>query len=48
MKIKYNYLDKEFENPKKIFLDWKKLIKTSDFTLGHKVEEFEKKNWKIS
>ena len=43
MKIKYNYLDKEFRNPKNIFLDWKKLIKTSDFTLGHKVEEFEKK-----
>ncbi len=43
MLIKYNYLDKEFKNPKDIFLDWKKLIKTTDFTLGHKVEEFESK-----
>jgi dTDP-4-amino-4,6-dideoxygalactose transaminase len=43
MKIKYNYLDKQFENPKSIFLSWKKFIKTTDFTLGHKVKEFEKK-----
>ena len=43
MLIKYNYLDKEFKNPKDIFSDWKKLIKTTDFTLGHKVEEFESK-----
>ena len=43
MKITYNYLDKEFKNPKNIISDWKKLIKTTDFTLGHKVEEFEKK-----
>ncbi len=43
MEIKYNYLPQEFRNTKNIFLDWKKLIKSTDFTLGHKVEEFEKK-----
>ncbi|QIZ20844.1 DegT/DnrJ/EryC1/StrS family aminotransferase [Candidatus Pelagibacter giovannonii] len=43
MKIRYNYLSQEFENTKNIFFEWKKLIKTTDFTLGHKVEEFEKK-----
>ena len=43
MKINYNYLQQEFRNPKNIFLNWKKLIKTTDFTIGHKVEEFEKK-----
>lgn len=43
MKVAYNYLDKEFENTKKIFIEWKKLIKSTDFTLGKKMIEFEKK-----
>ena len=43
MRVNYNYLPDEFKNHKKIFIEWKKLIKTSEFTLGYKVLEFEKK-----
>ena len=43
MKVPYNYLPYEFNNNKKIIIEWKKLIKTSDFTLGKKMVEFEKK-----
>jgi len=39
--VKYNYLPQEFKNTKKIFSDWKKLIKSSDFTLGFYVKKFE-------
>ena len=43
IKVPYNYLPFEFKNPNKIIKNWKKLICTSDFTIGHKVLEFEKK-----
>lgn len=43
MKVNYNYLPQEFSRPNAIINDWKKLIKSSDFTLGKYVEEFEKK-----
>jgi aminotransferase EvaB len=43
MKVNYNYLPQEFNNPDPIINDWRKLIKSSDFTLGKFVEEFEKK-----
>ena len=43
MIVKYNYLPQEFNNTQKIFKDWKKLIKSSEFTLGPFVEKFEKK-----
>jgi dTDP-4-amino-4,6-dideoxygalactose transaminase len=43
MKVNYNYLPQEFNNPDLIISDWRKLIKSSDFTLGKFVEEFEKK-----
>ncbi len=43
MKVKYNYLPNEFKHPKKIFSEWKKLIQSTEFTIGYKVEEFEKK-----
>ncbi len=43
MKVPYNYLPLEFKKNKKIFNEWKKLIKSSDFTLGKYVNEFEKK-----
>lgn len=43
MKVPFNYLPYEFQSNKKIFLQWNKLIKTSDFTLGSKMIEFEKK-----
>ena len=43
MKVNYNYLPQEFNNPDPIIRDWRELIKSSDFTLGKYVEEFEKK-----
>ena len=43
MKISYNYLPMQFKNPSKIINQWKKLIKTSDFTLGKFIINFEKK-----
>ena len=41
MKINYNYLPQEFENVEPIISKWRELIKTTDFTLGSYVEEFE-------
>jgi dTDP-3-amino-2,3,6-trideoxy-4-keto-D-glucose/dTDP-3-amino-3,4,6-trideoxy-alpha-D-glucose/dTDP-2,6-dideoxy-D-kanosamine transaminase len=43
MLVPYNYLPFEFKNTKNIFSQWKKLIRTTDFTLGKKMLEFEKK-----
>ena len=43
MRIPFNYLPYEFKNTKSIISRWKKLIKSSDFTLGHYVKEFEGK-----
>jgi aminotransferase EvaB len=43
MLVPYNYLPYEFADTSQIFKDWKKLIKTTDFTLGQYVEKFEKK-----
>jgi len=45
IKIPYNYLPYEFNknNCKKIFKRWNALIKSSQFTLGPFLEEFEKK-----
>ena len=42
MKVPYNYLPKQFENPDPYIKQWKKLIRSSDFTLGFYVEKFEK------
>ena len=42
MFVPYNYLPYEFKNPSKILKEWKKLIKTSEFTLGTYVNKFEK------
>ena len=42
MHIYYNYLPKQFSDTKDIFKDWKKLISSTDFTLGKYVSEFEK------
>ena len=41
MHVPYNYLPTEFEDTEEIFDEWKELIKSTDFTLGHYVEEFE-------
>ena len=43
MLVNYNYLHQEFSNPNEIFKEWRKLIKSTDFTLGKYVEKFEKK-----
>ncbi len=43
MLVPYNYLPYQFKNNKNIFREWNKLIKTTDFTLGSKMIEFEKK-----
>ena len=43
MKVAYNYLPLEFKNNSKIINGWKKLIKSSDFTLGKDMVEFEKR-----
>ena len=39
--VPFNYLPYEFKDPSKIIKEWKKLIKTTDFTLGFFVNEFE-------
>ena len=43
MKVFYNYLPNEFSDNEKILNDWQKLIKSSDFTLGKYVLDFENK-----
>ena len=43
MKIPYNYLPMEFKDNKEIFKHWKKLIKSTDFTLGKYMIDFENK-----
>ena len=40
-KVPYNYLPFEFNDTTNIFKEWKKLIKSTDFTLGSFVEKFE-------
>ena len=42
MKVEFNYLQSEFANPKKIISQWKKLIKSCDFTLGEYIEKVQK------
>lgn len=41
MRLNYNYLPEEFAETADIFADWVKLIKSTDFTLGHYVDRFE-------
>ena len=41
-KIKHNYLSKQFYDYKNILKDIEKVVKSNDFTLGSKVDEFEK------
>ena len=43
MKVFYNYLPNEFSDVENIINDWRKLIKSSDFTLGKYVSDFEAK-----
>ena len=41
MRVPYNYLQYEFSNPTNIIRDWKRLIKSTDFTLGKYMYDFE-------
>ncbi len=41
IRVPYNYLPFEFSNNRKIYEEWKKLIKSSDFTLGRYMHKFE-------
>lgn len=41
-KVKHNYLSRQFYDYKNILKDIEKVIKSNDFTLGSKVDEFEK------
>jgi aminotransferase EvaB len=41
MKVEYNYLPYEFADVEAVIADWRRLIKTTDFTLGSFVAEFE-------
>ena len=43
MRVPYNYLPMQFEDSDAIFADWKKLIASTEFTLGPVMEAFEKK-----
>lgn len=43
MYVPFNYLDLEFKNNEKIIQKWKKLISSTDYTLGKYVAEVEKK-----
>lgn len=42
MKVPYNYLPMQFSDPEAIIADWKKLIQSTEFTLGPFVDKFEK------
>ena len=48
MKVPFNYLPEQFKNTDNIFKKWKELIKSSQYTLGPYVEEFERNFAKIS
>ena len=41
-RVPFNYLNFQFRDKKKYFSAWKKLIDTSEFTLGPYIEDFEK------
>lgn len=41
MKINYSYLEEQFSNPKPILDEIAKLVRSTDYTLGYPVEEFE-------
>ena len=43
MKVPYNYLPQEFEDVSEIINGWEKLIKSSEYTLGPYIENWEKK-----
>ena len=42
MRVPFNYLPFQFKNTGEYFSSWKKLIKSTEFTLGPYVKKFEK------
>ena len=42
MRVPFNYLPYQFKSTKIYFKEWKKLIRSCEFTLGPYVEKFEK------
>lgn len=42
MQVKYSYLEEQFAHPEKILEDIQELVRSTDYTLGTAVEEFEK------
>ena len=38
MKVNYNYLEQEFSKPNQIIKEWRKLIKSTDFTLENMLQ----------
>ena len=42
MKIPFNYLPQQFKNLNPYYGEWKKLAKSTEFTLGPFVNKFEK------
>ena len=43
LRVPYNYLPMEFKDNSEILKNWKKLIKSTDFTLGKYMVDFENK-----
>lgn len=43
MRVPYNYLPFQFANPEPIIAEWRKLITSTEFTLGPWIEAYEKK-----
>ena len=47
MKVRYSYLQEQFENADDLWVNLKKFVSTGDFTLGKPLEVFEKKFAKL-
>ena len=43
MKVKFSYLDRQFEDLEPYFEDLRRFVKTGDFTLGKPLIEFERR-----
>ena len=47
MKVRYSYLQQQFENCDDLWEDLRKFVPTGDFTLGKPLRDFEKKFAKL-
>ena len=43
MKVRYSYLEQQFQDAEDLWLDLKKFVATGDFTLGKPLYEFEQR-----